>query len=326
MVCTDSDHAGCLKTRKSTSCAMTFHGKHLIRSTATTQGVIALSSGESEFYAAVKGASSGLGMVNMCLDMGMTIEKPVKLLVDATAGIGIASRRGVGRIRHIHTPSLWLQRSVHNRRVAMDKIPGKINPADVGTKFVNGESIRQMWDLCGFVLIAGTSAKALKAAIGRGKASTTSTAAGDEGSLSWLDLASLGHDQGYNLRQRRRRRRRLGPSVGKSVGPVSRSLGPRSTTSGAAAVCKTVGRCRPTGAAIQGSTGYVGHVCGPTWQHAHGDVTSINTVDIISGGVQNCTFLFRHCSTTAHFHSEAVCEQITHLLSMVAEPNRGLLL
>eukprot|EP00959_Pyramimonas_sp_CCMP1952_P452071 9464987-Pyramimonas_sp.AAC.1 len=46
-VFTDSDHAGCLKTRKSTSCTMTFYGKHMVRATSTTQGVIALSSGES---------------------------------------------------------------------------------------------------------------------------------------------------------------------------------------------------------------------------------------------------------------------------------------
>ena len=33
----DTDHAGCLKTRKSTSCTMIAFGKHLIRSSSTTQ-------------------------------------------------------------------------------------------------------------------------------------------------------------------------------------------------------------------------------------------------------------------------------------------------
>ena len=63
--CSDTDHAGCLKTRKSTSCSMMFLGKHMVKSSASTQGVIALSSGESEFYGAVKTASSGLGMIHL---------------------------------------------------------------------------------------------------------------------------------------------------------------------------------------------------------------------------------------------------------------------
>jgi hypothetical protein len=164
-VCTDSDHAGCLKTRKSTSGCYVFHGKHLLRASSTTQGVIALSTGESEFYAAVKGASVGLGTVNMWHDMGVQITQPVKLLVDATAGIGIASRRGVGRIRHLHTPSLWIQRAIHDGRIAMDKIAGEENPADAGTKHIDGAGIKRMWQTCGMVLRQGGSAKALKAAV-----------------------------------------------------------------------------------------------------------------------------------------------------------------
>eukprot|EP00971_Amphidinium_carterae_P026699 526719-Amphidinium_carterae.1 len=105
-VFSDSDHAGCLKTRKSTSGSMCFFGSHLIRSGSTTQGVVSLSTGESEFYAAVKSTSVGLGMVEMFRDLGVALSKKPSVLVrvDATAGLGIASRRGAGRIRHIATP------------------------------------------------------------------------------------------------------------------------------------------------------------------------------------------------------------------------------
>ena len=37
--------------------------------------------------------------------------------VDATAGLGIANRRGAGRIRHIATPTLWIQRLVSSGAV-----------------------------------------------------------------------------------------------------------------------------------------------------------------------------------------------------------------
>ena len=75
----DTDHAGCLKTRKSTSCSMMFLGKHMAKSSATTQAVLALSSGESEFYGGVKTASTGLGMIAMLKDMGIVIQEPLDL-------------------------------------------------------------------------------------------------------------------------------------------------------------------------------------------------------------------------------------------------------
>ena len=40
-------------------------GSHPIKSWATTQGVIALSSGEAEFYSIVKGASISMGLANL---------------------------------------------------------------------------------------------------------------------------------------------------------------------------------------------------------------------------------------------------------------------
>ena len=38
---------------------------------STTQKVVALSSGEAEYYAAVKGASEGLGFLAGCADLGI---------------------------------------------------------------------------------------------------------------------------------------------------------------------------------------------------------------------------------------------------------------
>ena len=67
---TDSDHGGCLKTRKSASSCKLFYGSDMLRSTSTTQGVIALSSGESEFYALVRRTSAGLGAVSMLKRLG----------------------------------------------------------------------------------------------------------------------------------------------------------------------------------------------------------------------------------------------------------------
>ena len=163
----DTDHAGCLKTRKSTSCSMMFLGKHMAKSSATTQAVLALSSGESEFYGGVKTASTGLGMLAMLKDMGIVIQEPLDLQLDASAGIGIAQRRGAGRIRHIATPTLWLQKAVSEGKVKVGKVPGTENPADLGTKYVGRKDIERIWKQCGFVSLSGASNIALKAALGK---------------------------------------------------------------------------------------------------------------------------------------------------------------
>ena len=57
----DTDYAGCRKTRKSTSGGVATLGSHTIKSWSTTQAVIALSSGEAEFYGIVKGHPSVWG-------------------------------------------------------------------------------------------------------------------------------------------------------------------------------------------------------------------------------------------------------------------------
>ena len=57
---TDSDWAGCAKTRRSTSSSYVMLGGHLLAASATTQNVVATSSGEAEFCALTKSASRAL--------------------------------------------------------------------------------------------------------------------------------------------------------------------------------------------------------------------------------------------------------------------------
>ena len=58
-------------------------GKHLIKSWAITQTVIALSSGEAEYYGIAKGACEGLGLVGLIEDLfdeRLKIEEEDRLL------------------------------------------------------------------------------------------------------------------------------------------------------------------------------------------------------------------------------------------------------
>ena len=122
----------------------------MVKSTSTTQAVIALSSAESEFYAGVKAASISLGLRALVRDMGVAVDAPTKVKMDASAGLGITHRRGAGRIRHIHTPALWIKRAHQVGHVLAEKLDGKDNVADLGTKHVEAPVLQKLMPRCGF--------------------------------------------------------------------------------------------------------------------------------------------------------------------------------
>ena len=72
VVWTDSIFAGCEFTGKPTSGGIVVFGMHCVKSWSKTQDVIALSSGEAEYYAMVKEVSQGLGINSMLGDLGAT--------------------------------------------------------------------------------------------------------------------------------------------------------------------------------------------------------------------------------------------------------------
>ena len=87
----DADHAGCVKTRKSVSGGVLMAGGCCIKSYSKGQGVVSLSSAESEYYALLSGASSLLGEVSTAKDWGLQTENEV--FMDASAGIAMGSQR-----------------------------------------------------------------------------------------------------------------------------------------------------------------------------------------------------------------------------------------
>ena len=121
-VFSDSDWAGCANTRRSTSSSYVMLGGHLLAASATTQNVVATSSCEAEFYALGKSASRALGAVVMAADMSKVMKPHAR--VGATASKAIASRRGVGRVRHLHAQVLWVQKVVAQRELTTVKVPG----------------------------------------------------------------------------------------------------------------------------------------------------------------------------------------------------------
>ena len=105
------------------------------------QSVIALSSGEAEYYGMVKGASVGLGMQSVLRDFEINVKLTLKS--DASAAIAIASRRGLGKVRLIEVCQLWLQEKARSGEVKVVKVGTDENVADSLTKYVSSEILKK---------------------------------------------------------------------------------------------------------------------------------------------------------------------------------------
>ena len=114
--------------------------RQCLKSWSRAQGVIALSSGEPEYYGMVEGCSEALGMRALACDLGMSLS--IEMRSDASAAIGIASRRGVGKVRHIEVSQLWLHQRVANGDIVLRKVEGVSNIADALTKYVGKDPIQ----------------------------------------------------------------------------------------------------------------------------------------------------------------------------------------
>ena len=89
----------------------------------------------------VKGASNALGISAMLKDAGLNIG--IELETDSSAAKGIASRRGLGKVRHIELAHLWLQGQVARHKVGIRKIRGEEHFSDSLTKHASPDRIAQ---------------------------------------------------------------------------------------------------------------------------------------------------------------------------------------
>ena len=85
----DTDYAGCIRTRKSVSGCSLMLGNSTACTYCKGQAVIALSSGEAEYYGLVSATSQMFGLHGILLDWGWN---KAHVWMDATAGIAIGSR------------------------------------------------------------------------------------------------------------------------------------------------------------------------------------------------------------------------------------------
>ena len=95
----------------------------------------------------MKGCAQALGFRTLLQYLGV-VGLNITCLCDSSAAIGVANRTGVGKIRHLAVHLLWLQEKVRSKEIAIQKVDGVKNPADLLTKHIDQHALlRYMHEL-----------------------------------------------------------------------------------------------------------------------------------------------------------------------------------
>ena len=136
-------------------------GKHCIKTWSFTQGAVALSSGEAEFYALVEAVLRGKGLLTVAKEVVFVeVTEVVRAATDSSAAKGIVSRTGLGKLRHIEVNELWLQEKVRDKLIVVNKIPGTENLGDALTKHLDRAGIDKHCQLVNLTFETGRHAEA----------------------------------------------------------------------------------------------------------------------------------------------------------------------
>ena len=104
--------------------------------------VIALSSWESELYSGVTTGVEAIGLQSGLGDFG--VECTPTLMSDNQGVIDHTARQGLGVAKHIHVKHLWLQAARESGCLEVRKVHTSRNSADVLTKPLPFETIREL--------------------------------------------------------------------------------------------------------------------------------------------------------------------------------------
>ena len=147
----DSDWAGCHETRRSTSGVSLFVLGSNILAHSRTQATVALSSGEAELYAIGSGVADALFVRSLLEESRLFGKTNIFVSTDSAVGKSIVSRFGASRkTKHVQLRFLYMQELVTTGLVRMKKVLGTLNPADILTKYVPGETLYRHLPTFGF--------------------------------------------------------------------------------------------------------------------------------------------------------------------------------
>ncbi|CAE7035334.1 unnamed protein product [Symbiodinium sp. CCMP2592] len=145
------DAAFAPESAKSHTGWMVVWGKNPIAWRSARQSTIALSTAEAELTAILEGAIALLGIESLLVDLVEEVEEK-KVGSDSVSALTISAGNGSWRTRHLRLKSAWLEEMIAARAIDGFHVPGLVQPADLLTKALAGQRIRDLlhlWSMVG---------------------------------------------------------------------------------------------------------------------------------------------------------------------------------
>lgn len=148
---TDSSHGDNLDNGRSTGGYLVKYGTGAISWSSKLQSVVALSTSEAEFIAAVEAGKEIIWMRKILGEFGYTISGPSILRCDNQSSIQVAKNpEHHGRMKHLDLRFFWLRDQVENGEIGITYLPTAEMPADCLTKPLSREKVVHCRRLMGF--------------------------------------------------------------------------------------------------------------------------------------------------------------------------------
>ena len=120
------------RDHRSTSGGTLWLDGYLLGQWSRTQPVVAQSTCEAELLALNTGAAEAKLIQSVLAEMN--VDTTIKVCSDSSSAVLVTTKRGLGRMRHMHVRQLWLQDEVKEGRISIEHLPGEVNVADLLTK------------------------------------------------------------------------------------------------------------------------------------------------------------------------------------------------
>ena len=144
-VYTDSDYAGSISDRRSTSGYCAFLGGNLVTWRSKKQPVVARSSAEAEFRAMALGICELLWLGIILNDLRIHVEKPMKLYCDNKSAINIAHNPVQhDRTKHVDIDRHFIKEKLDSGLICTPYVSTEGQLADVLTKGLTGHMFQRI--------------------------------------------------------------------------------------------------------------------------------------------------------------------------------------
>ena len=141
---TDADLGGCRTSRKSTSGGCIALSGAIFHTWAKQQNTIADSSAESEFNGLAQACKEVKYVLEVLDEMDIILHKPPQIYIDNTSAMSMLEKNVKSRVKHLDRKVYWVREFVANGNVIVKHVDGRLNLADLFTKFVTNEVLERL--------------------------------------------------------------------------------------------------------------------------------------------------------------------------------------